>query len=93
MRRHCVLTLETTNLCREGAGFQGVVGMRRFALLFALACGVTFLAGCNGWNYNDPFHPVVGVGCPCPPKPCKKFEPCDCGEGIINPYRTGHQGY
>ena len=64
--------------------------MRRFAILLALALGVTFLGGCRGSNWSDPFHPTVGVGCGCPPKPCRKYEPCDCGEGIINPYRIGY---
>jgi hypothetical protein len=64
--------------------------MRRFAILLALGLGVTFLGGCRGGNWADPFHPTVGAGCPCPPKPCRKYEPCDCGEGIINPYRSGY---
>jgi len=65
--------------------------MRRIALLLALAFGVVMLSGCRGWNYRDPFHPVVAPGCDCPPPKCRNFEPCGCGKGIINPY-VG-QGY
>jgi hypothetical protein len=31
--------------------------MRRFAILMALALGLTILSGCTGVNFSDPVHP------------------------------------
>ena len=48
---------------------HGRFGMRRLALILALAVFAMGLSGCC-WNWSDPIHPRV----------CPKINPCDgCG--------------